>query len=50
MQCQINTNEKSNSTKKKARSEAIPVQTWTGPEGSSKSRLADFKTTGALSW
>jgi len=25
---------------------AIPVQTWTGPEGSRKFRLQDFKTIG----
>jgi len=23
---------------------AIPVQTWTGPEGSGRARLPDFKT------
>jgi hypothetical protein len=25
---------------------AIPLQTWTGPEGSRRSRLPDFKTIG----
>jgi len=27
-------------------SEAIPLQPWTGPEGSRKLRLPDFKTIG----
>jgi len=25
---------------------AVPLQTWTGPEGSSRLRLPDFKTVG----
>jgi hypothetical protein len=27
-------------------SKTIPLQDWTGPEGSRRSRLADFKTIG----
>jgi len=30
------------------RSKAIPFQTWTGPEGSRKLRLPDFKTISIL--
>jgi len=30
--------------------EAIPVQAWTGPEGSRRLRLPDFKTVGTLRW
>jgi len=30
--------------------EAIPVQAWTGPEGSRRLRLTDFKTIGTLKW
>jgi len=29
---------------------AIPLQAWTGPEGSRKLRLPDFKTIGTLRW
>jgi len=30
----------------KAKGKAIPLQAWTGPEGSRRLRLADFKTIG----
>jgi len=30
----------------KCRGKAIPLQAWTGPEGSRRLRLPDFKTTG----
>jgi len=29
-----------------ANAKAIPVQAWTGPEGSRRQRLPDFKTVG----
>jgi len=29
---------------------AIPLQAWTGPEGSSRLRLPDFKTNGTWKW
>jgi hypothetical protein len=29
---------------------AIPLQAWTGPEGSRRLRLPDFKTIGTLRW
>jgi len=29
---------------------AIPLQTWTGPEGSGSLRLPDFKTIGTGRW
>jgi len=29
---------------------AIPLQAWTGPEGSRKLRLPDFKTIGTWRW
>jgi hypothetical protein len=29
---------------------AILVQDWTGPEGSGRLMLSDFKTVGALKW
>jgi hypothetical protein len=32
--------------KKKDKGKAIPLQLWTGPEGSRKLRLPDFKTLG----
>jgi len=32
--------------KPQAKGEAIPLQAWTGPEGSMRFRLPDFKTTG----
>jgi len=31
---------------KKGKGKAIPLQTWTDPEGSRKLRLPDFKTIG----
>jgi hypothetical protein len=30
----------------KGKGKAIPLQVWTGPEGSRRLRLPDFKTTG----
>jgi len=30
----------------KAKGKAIPVQAWTGPEGSRRFRLSDFRTDG----
>jgi hypothetical protein len=30
----------------KGKSKAIPLQAWTGPEGSRRLRLPDFKTVG----
>jgi hypothetical protein len=30
----------------KGKGKAIPLQAWTGPEGSSRLRLPDFKTVG----
>jgi len=32
--------------KKKGKVKAIPLQAWTGPEGSRRLRLPDFKTIG----
>jgi hypothetical protein len=32
--------------KGKGKGKAVPLQAWTGPEGSRKSRLPDFKTIG----
>jgi hypothetical protein len=29
---------------------AIPLQAWTGPEGSWRLRFPDFKTIGTLKW
>jgi len=29
---------------------AIPLQAWTGPEGSRRLRLPDFKTIGTWRW
>jgi len=31
----------------KCKGKAIPLQAWTGPEGSKRLRLPDFKTVGA---
>jgi len=31
----------------KVKGKAIPLQAWTGPEGSRRSRLPDFKIAGA---
>ena len=36
--------------KKKGKGKAIPLQAWTGPEGSSSLRLPDFKTIGTWRW
>jgi len=30
--------------------EAIPLQAWTGPEGSRRSRLPDVQTIGTWKW
>jgi len=30
----------------KSKSKAVPVEAWTGPEGSRKMKLPDFKTYG----
>ena len=32
----------------KTKGEAIPLQAWTGPEGSRRQKLPDFKTIGIL--
>ena len=34
----------------KGKGKAIPLQAWTGPEGSRRLRLPDFKTIGTWSW
>ena len=34
----------------KGKGKEIPLQAWTGPEGSKKLRLPDFKTIGTLWW
>jgi len=34
----------------KGKSKAIPLQTWTGPEGSRRLRFPDFKTIGTRIW
>jgi len=34
----------------KVKVKAIPLQAWTGPEGSRRLRPPDFKTTGTLRW
>jgi hypothetical protein len=34
----------------KGKGKAIPLQAWTGPEGSRRLRLPDFKTIGTLMW
>jgi len=34
----------------KVKGKAIPLQAWTGPEGSRRLRLPDFKTTGTWKW
>jgi hypothetical protein len=36
--------------KKKKKGKAIPLQAWTGPEGSRRLRLSDFKTIGTSRW
>jgi len=35
---------------KKGKGKAIPLQAWTGPEGSRRLRLPDFKTIGTWRW
>jgi len=32
------------------KAKAIPLQAWTGPEGSRRLRLPDFKTIGTRRW
>jgi hypothetical protein len=32
------------------KSKAVPLQAWTGPEGSRRLRLTDFKTIGISRW
>jgi len=34
----------------KGKGKAIPLQTWTGPEGSRRLRLPDFKTVDTWRW
>jgi len=34
----------------RVKGKAIPLQAWTGPEGSRSLRLPDFKTIGTLRW
>ena len=34
----------------KGKGKAIPLQAWTGPEGSRRLRLPDFKTIRTLRW
>jgi len=34
----------------KSKGKAIPLQAWTGPEGSRKLRLPNYKTIGTWSW
>jgi len=36
--------------KGKGKGKAIPLQVWTGPEGSRRLRHPDFKTIGTLRW
>jgi hypothetical protein len=36
--------------KVKVKDKAIPLQAWTGPEGSRRLRLPDFKTVGTGKW
>ena len=40
----------SSSYKIKGKDKAIPLQAWTGPEGSRRLRLPDFKTIGIWRW
>jgi len=35
---------------RKHRGKAIPIQAWTGPQGSIRLRLPDFKTIGTGRW
>jgi hypothetical protein len=41
---------KSHSENNKGKGKAIPLQAWTDPEGSRRSKLPDFKTSGTLKW
>jgi len=34
----------------KGKGKATPLQTWTGPEGSRRLKLPDFKTIGTRRW
>jgi len=36
--------------KVKGKGKAIPLQPWTGPQGSKRLRLPDFKTIGTCRW
>ena len=36
--------------KQKGKGTAVPLQAWTGPEGSKRLRLPDFKTVGTGTW
>jgi hypothetical protein len=38
------------SCQKKVKVKAVPLQVWTGPEGSRRLRLPDFKTIGTRRW
>ena len=37
-------------TANKGKGKAIPLQAWTGPEGSRRLRLPDFKTISTCRW
>jgi len=37
-------------TEKPEKSQAIPLQAWTGPDGSRRLRLPDFETVGTRRW
>jgi len=37
-------------SKGKSKGKAIPLQAWTGPAGSRRMRLPDFKTIGIRRW
>jgi hypothetical protein len=39
-----------NLKQKRKKGKAIPLQAWTGPEGSRRMRLPDFKTIGTIRW
>jgi hypothetical protein len=41
---------KDNLERKKVKGKAVPLQAWTGPEGSRRLRLPDFKTLGTRRW
>jgi hypothetical protein len=38
------------SSKGKGKGKAVPLQAWTGPEGSRRLRLPDFRTVGTCRW